>query len=94
MDWRHAEELLAAGREPYGEPKNLCVWVKDNAGMGSLYRSRHELVFVFKHGRNGHRNNVQLGQFGATAAMCGIAPGPTPSPAAARKAICWHFTRR
>jgi DNA modification methylase len=64
MDWRHAEELLAAGREPYGAPKNLCVWVKDNAGMGSLYRSRHELVFVFKHGRNGHRNNVQLGQFG------------------------------
>jgi hypothetical protein len=38
--------------------------VKDNAGMGSLYRSQHALVFVFKHGRNGHRNNVQLGQFG------------------------------
>ena len=64
MDWRHVEELLAAGREVYGELKNLCVWVKDNAGMGSLYRSQHELVFVFKHGRNGHRNNVQLGQFG------------------------------
>jgi DNA modification methylase len=64
MDWRHAEELLAAAREVYGELKNLCVWVKDNAGMGSLYRSQHELVFVFKHGRNGHRNNVQLGQFG------------------------------
>ena len=64
MDWRHLEELLAAGREAYGELKNLCVWVKDNAGMGSLYRSQHELVFVFKHGRDGHRNNVQLGQFG------------------------------
>src|SRR4051794_6764638 len=64
MDWRHAEELLAAGRDVYGELKNLCVWVKDNAGMGSLYRSQHELVFVFKHCRNGHRNNVQLGQFG------------------------------
>jgi DNA modification methylase len=64
MDWRHAEELLAAARDIYGELKNLCVWVKDNAGMGSLYRSQHELVFVFKHGRNGHRNNVQLGQFG------------------------------
>jgi DNA modification methylase len=64
MDWRHLEELLAAGRGPYGELKNLCVWVKDNAGMGSLYRSQHELVFVFKHGRQGHRNNVQLGQFG------------------------------
>jgi len=64
MDWRHVEELLAAGRAAYDELKNLCVWAKDNAGMGSLYRSQHELVFVFKHGRNGHRNNVQLGQFG------------------------------
>ena len=64
MDWRHVEELLAAGREAYGELKNICVWVKDNAGMGSFYRSRHEFVCVFKHGRNGHRNNIQLGQFG------------------------------
>jgi DNA modification methylase len=64
MDWRHVEELLAAGRAAYGELKNLCVWVKDNAGMGSLYRSQHELVFVFKHGRSEHRNNIQLGRFG------------------------------
>jgi DNA modification methylase len=64
MDWRHADELMAVGREVYAELKNLCVWVKDNAGMGSLYRSQHELVFVFKHGRSGHRNNVQLGGFG------------------------------
>ncbi len=60
MDWRHMAELLAAGREVYTELKNLCVWAKDNAGMGSLYRSRHELVFVFKHGRGSHRNNIQL----------------------------------
>ena len=64
MDWRHLEELLAAGREAYAELKNLCIWIKDNCGMGSLYRSQHELVLVFKHGRGGHRNNVQLGQFG------------------------------
>jgi DNA modification methylase len=64
MDWRHLGELLAAGREAYGELKNLCVWVKDNAGMGSFYRSQHELVLVFKQGRGSHRNNVQLGQFG------------------------------
>jgi DNA modification methylase len=64
IDWRHLAELLAAGQDAYGELKNLCVWVKDNAGMGSLYRSRHELVFVFKHGRDGHHNNVQLGRFG------------------------------
>jgi DNA modification methylase len=64
MDWRHIEDLLAVGRGVYGELKNLCVWVKDNAGMGSLYRSRHELIAVFKSGSQGHRNNVQLGQFG------------------------------
>jgi DNA modification methylase len=75
MDWRHIEELMAAGREVYGELKNLCVWVKDNAGMGSLYRSRHELIFVFKHGRNGHRNNVQLGRFGRNRSNVWTCPG-------------------
>src|ERR1700732_174557 len=64
MDWRHLDELLAAGAEAYGELKNLCVWVKDNAGMGSLYRSQHELVLVFKQCGGSHRNKVQLGQFG------------------------------
>jgi DNA modification methylase len=64
MDWRHMGELLAAGREVYDEFKNVCVWVKDNGGMGSFYRSQHELVFVFKHGRESHRNNFQLGQYG------------------------------
>ena len=64
MDWRHLEEMLAAGLSVYRELKNLCVWVKDNGGMGSLYRSRHELILVFKHGRDGHRNNVQLGKYG------------------------------
>lgn len=64
MDWRHMAELLAAGREAYSELKNVCVWTKHNAGMGSLYRSQHELVFVFKHGTAPHRNNVQLGQYG------------------------------
>ena len=64
MDWRHLAELLAAGREVYTSLQNLCVWVKNNGGMGSFYRSRHELVLVYKHGRAPHRNNVQLGQFG------------------------------
>ena len=64
MDWRHLDELLAAGGEAYGELKNLCVWVKHNSGMGSLYRSQHELIFVFKQRAAAHRNNIQLGQFG------------------------------
>ena len=64
IDWRHMSELLEAGRLAYTELKNLCVWTKDNAGMGSLYRSQHELIFVFKHGRSSHRNNVDLGRHG------------------------------
>lgn len=64
MDWRHVRELLAAADQAYASFLNLCIWVKDNGGLGSLYRSRHELVFVFKNGKGRHRNNVQLGKFG------------------------------
>ncbi|MEA2907853.1 MAG: hypothetical protein QOI12_5240 [Alphaproteobacteria bacterium] len=64
MDWRHQRELIAAGDEVYSELKNLCVWNKSNAGMGSLYRSKHELIFVFKVGRKPHINNVALGKWG------------------------------
>ena len=64
MDWRHMSELLSAAHSAYTEFKNLCVWTKDNAGQGSLYRSQHELVFVFKNGKRPHRNNIQLGQYG------------------------------
>jgi DNA modification methylase len=57
-------ELLAAGKQTYDILLNLCVWAKDNGGMGSFYRSRHELIFVFRNGKGQHRNNVQLGQYG------------------------------
>ncbi len=64
MDWRHLGELLDAGRSAGLRHLQLCVWAKETAGMGSLYRSQHELIFVFKHGRERHRNNVELGRFG------------------------------
>lgn len=64
MDWRHAGELLAAGNQIYEAFLNLCVWVKNNGGIGSFYRSRHELVFVFQNGKGQRRNNVQLGRYG------------------------------
>jgi DNA modification methylase len=63
MDWRHMAEMLAAG-SVYTEFKNLVVWAKDNGGMGTFYRSRHELIFVFKHGTAGHINTFELGQHG------------------------------
>jgi DNA modification methylase len=64
MDWRHIRELLDAAENPYSELKNLCFWAKTNAGMGSLYRSQHQLIFVFKKGTAPHINNVELGRFG------------------------------
>lgn len=64
MDWRHMRELLDAGEAVYSEFKNLIVWNKDNGGMGSFYRSKHELVFAFKHGTAAHINNFGLGEKG------------------------------
>ena len=64
MDWRHLEELLGATKTIYSELKNICVWNKSNAGLGSLYRSKHEFIFVFKNGTKPHVNNIDLGRFG------------------------------
>jgi DNA modification methylase len=63
MDWKHIQEITTAG-ELYTELKNLCIWNKDNGGMGSFYRSKHELVFVYKNGNEAHINNFELGQHG------------------------------
>jgi len=64
MDWRHLTEILSAGESTYSELKNICVWVKDRGGMGSMYRSQHEMVLVFKNGKVPHRNNIELGKYG------------------------------
>ncbi len=64
MDWRHMDSVSAVGSKVYGELLNLCVWNKSNAGMGSLYRSKHELVFVYRVGTAPHHNMVELGRHG------------------------------
>jgi DNA modification methylase len=64
MDWRHMQEMLVAARASDIDLVNLCVWVKPNGRLGSFYKSRHELVFVFKNGDEVHQNNIQLGRFG------------------------------
>ena len=64
MDWRHIAEVIAVGRSLYGKFLNLCVWNKSNAGMGSLYRSKHELIAVFRVGDTPHFNAVELGRHG------------------------------
>ncbi len=64
MDWRHLYELISAAKEYYSEHKNICVWNKNNGGMGSLYRSKHEMVCVYKNGKAPHTNNINLGKNG------------------------------
>src|ERR1700675_1766177 len=75
MDWRHMAEILAAGRAASLDLLNLCVWAKTNGGMGSLYRSRHELVFVFKSGHDRPITNIQLGRFGRNRSTVWDYPG-------------------
>lgn len=64
MDWRHVLEITTAGQNIFDKFINMCVWVKTSGGMGSLYRSQHELCFIFQNGQGSHNNNVQLGKYG------------------------------
>ncbi len=63
-DWRHLPEFLGAGERVYSDLLNLCVWNNGSGGLGSFYKSQHELFLVFKAGKGRHRNNIQLGKFG------------------------------
>jgi DNA modification methylase len=64
MDWRHMDDVSVVGHGIYGDLLNLCIWNKSNAGMGSLYRSKHELIFVYRVGDAPHLNQVELGRHG------------------------------
>jgi DNA modification methylase len=109
MDWRHLFELTCAGREQGLTLKNLVVWAKDNAGMGTFYRSRHELVFVFKNGEAAHTNTFELGQHGRyrtnvweypgvntfrTGRLDELAMHPTVKPVAMLADAIWDVTKR
>jgi len=92
MDWRHVAELLRAGELVFDEYKQLCVWNKTNAGMGTFYRSKHELVFVFKVGSAPHVNNFGLGEGGRYRTNVWDYPGIS-SPTATRDAeLAMHPT--
>jgi DNA modification methylase len=92
IDWRHVAELLAAGRRVYRGLKNICVWTKTNGGMGSLYRSAHEFVAVFKHGTAPHTNNVELGRHGRYRTNVWSYPGMNSFGAERDKALKTHPT--
>ena len=92
MDWRHMAEILGAGRSTFGELKNVCVWNKSNAGMGSFYRSKHELIFVWKNGTAPHVNNFQLGQHGRTRSNIWTYDGVNTHKSDRRRELAMHPT--
>ncbi len=92
MDWRHVDELSAAGAWAYDELKNVCVWVKSNAGQGSFYRSQHEFVFVFKKGGEAHVNTFGLGQHGRSRSNVWTYPGVNSFRAGRLDELAMHPT--
>lgn len=92
MDWRHMREVLGAGHEVFDELKNLCVWNKTNGGMGSFYRSKHELVFVFKKGKAAHINNFGLGDTGRYRTNVWDYPGISSLGASRNEELSMHPT--
>ena len=92
MDWRHLQELLCAGQPLFGDPRQLCVWVKDNGGMGTFYRSQHELIGVYKKGDASHINNFELGQHGRYRTNVWNYPGANTFSGNGREILASHPT--
>jgi hypothetical protein len=92
MDWRHLDEVLEALRPVYTQLLNLCVWRKSNAGLGSLYRSQHELVLVWKNGSAPHVNAVELGRHGRNRTNVWDYPSVNTFRADRRAQLAWHPT--
>ena len=92
MDWRHIEVLMSVAREIYGSVLNLVVWNKTNAGQGSLYRSQHELIGVFRVGDAPHQNNVALGRHGRNRSNVWTYPGVNGFCAGRGEALAMHPT--
>ena len=92
MDWRHMDELRIAGGLAFDELKQLCVWNKSNAGMGSFYRSKHELIFVYKVGTAPHTNNFGLGDGGRYRTNVWDYPGMSSMSAGREAELAMHPT--
>jgi DNA modification methylase len=92
MDWRHIREVTAAGAAAFSELKQLCVWAKTNGGMGTFYRSQHELVFVFKVGDGPHTNTFELGQYGRYRTNLWTYPGANSFKAERDDELSMHST--
>ena len=94
MHWSKMKEMLTAAEGVYDELVNLCVWNKTNAGMGSLYRSKHELIFVYRNGRGRHLNNIALGRFGRHRSNVWDYPGQNIFNGTAKSKLKLHPTAK
>jgi DNA modification methylase len=92
MDWRHLYELFGAARTAGLAQKNVCVWVKTNAGMGTFYRSQHEMIAVFKVGTASHINSFELGQYGRRRTNVWTYPGVNSFGDGRDEALAMHPT--
>lgn len=92
IDWRHIPEQMAAGEAVFGPMKNLIVWAKDNGGMGAFYRSRHELITIWKKGDAPHVNNFGLGETGRYRTNVWEYPGANTLKKGRDEELSWHPT--
>lgn len=92
MDWRGLHTVEEAARKLGLDPLALIVWAKTNAGMGSLYRSQHELLPFYKKGKAPHVNNVALGKRGRSRSNLWTYPGASSLGSDARKGLVLHPT--
>lgn len=92
IDWRSVELILSAGRELDLDLLNIIVWSKSNAGQGSLWRSAHEMLPVFKKGNASHKNNVELGRWGRYRSNVWVYPGASTIGSDAREGLAVHPT--
>lgn len=92
IDWRSLDLILAAGRELGLDLVNVVVWAKSNAGQGSLWRSQHELLPVFKKGSAPHVNNIELGRWGRHRSNVWTYPGASSLGSDARDGLAVHST--
>jgi DNA modification methylase len=91
MDWRHVTHLTSAAVSNNLIQQNLCIWAKTNGGMGSFYRSQHELIGVFSRSAQ-FQNNLQLGKFGRYRTNVWTYPGVTSFGATRTEDLADHPT--
>ena len=92
QDWRHIADLVAAAEACDLDQLNLLIWAKTNAGMGTFYRSAHELIGLFKHGNGKHTNNVELGRYGRNRTNVLNYPGVNTFTKGRAQALALHPT--